>query len=344
MFPGCDPADGFSAYAKLLRMCTARATATLLVLLHLMYPAAGETQTLDTVGTRAQGMGNAFTGVADDASAVYWNPGGLAGGAFFSLVLDGGGAEARPGERAEAGRRAGWLLAVSTPALGLAYYRLGRDAVTPVLTSEGEGVRRDTLVTHHVGATLVQSLTDHIAAGATLKGVRGIAASAVLPTRDRDDALDVSLIGQSSTRFDLDVGIMATGALGRLGLTARHLARPSFAAGGGGDLRLEREVRAGGSVLLLPHWRLASDVDLTRQRGPLGDVREWAIGSEAQVTRRLAARTGIRVNTAGTRGRTPAVSAGASYTIFGGLLLDAQVTGGSDAAFRGWGIAGRMVY
>jgi len=30
-------------------------------------------------GARAAGMGNAFTAVADDAAAVYWNPGGLAG-------------------------------------------------------------------------------------------------------------------------------------------------------------------------------------------------------------------------------------------------------------------------
>lgn len=29
------------------------------------------------VGSRAQGMGEAFTGVADDATALYWNPGGL---------------------------------------------------------------------------------------------------------------------------------------------------------------------------------------------------------------------------------------------------------------------------
>jgi hypothetical protein len=29
------------------------------------------------VGARSQGMGEAFTGVADDATALYWNPGGL---------------------------------------------------------------------------------------------------------------------------------------------------------------------------------------------------------------------------------------------------------------------------
>src|SRR5438094_8616567 len=35
-------------------------------------------QTFDQVGERAQGMGGAFVAVADDASAIYWNPAGLA--------------------------------------------------------------------------------------------------------------------------------------------------------------------------------------------------------------------------------------------------------------------------
>jgi long-chain fatty acid transport protein len=33
---------------------------------------------LNSVGTRALGMGGAFVGLADDASAIYWNPSGLA--------------------------------------------------------------------------------------------------------------------------------------------------------------------------------------------------------------------------------------------------------------------------
>ena len=43
-------------------------------------------EAFECIGTRAQGMGGAFVGVADDASAVYWNPAGLAGGAYFSLA------------------------------------------------------------------------------------------------------------------------------------------------------------------------------------------------------------------------------------------------------------------
>src|SRR3954453_8633499 len=66
-----------------------------------------------TVGVRAAGMGGAFTAIADDASAVYWNPGGLASGAFFGLTLD--------HNMADQGSAS--TIALATPPLGLSYYR-----------------------------------------------------------------------------------------------------------------------------------------------------------------------------------------------------------------------------
>lgn len=305
-------------------------------------------QALETVGTRPQGMGGAFVGVADDASAVYWNPAGLAGGAYLSLVLDGTAAKAVPEEgdgRQEAGDRSAWLLAITTPALGLSYYRLHSAAVAPTDGQEGGTFRLDSMVTHHVGATLVQSITDGLAVGATVKLVRGMAGSTDVPAASAEEALeDWDVMGRTSSRFDLDVGLMFTGSAGRAGVVVRNATEPAFETGSGRELLLERQVRAGGSVLLLQNWRLAADIDLTRQRGALEDVREFAIGTESQVTRRLAARAGVRLNTVGDRGRTPAVSVGASYAVLGSVLLDAQVTAGSDEAFRGWGIGARMLF
>lgn len=301
-------------------------------------------QAAATLGTRAQGMAGAFVGVADDASAVYWNPAGLAGGAYFSLVLDGTSSEATPDGDTRAGSRSGWLLALSMPALGLSYYRLGTESVAPS-GSDPDGFRLDSLVTHHVGATLVQSLTSRLAVGATIKMVRGFAGTAEIRAPEASDALDDwDLMGQHHSRVDVDLGIMATGSMGRIGLVARNLSEPAFDTGQGRELSLERQVRAGGAVILLPKWALAADVDLLRHRAAFGDVREVALGTEAQVTRRFAARGGVRLNTTGDRGRTPAVSVGGSFAVLGGLLVDAQVTAGSDEAFTGWGVAGRVVF
>ena len=314
-----------------------------LLLLLLALPRLAAAQAFQTVGTRAQGMGGAFVGVADDATAVYWNPGGLAAGAYFSLVLDGNTGKAVPAGRS-AGRGGGWLLALTLPAVGLSYYRLEDTVVRPAGDQAGE-FRVNTLVTHHAGITLVQSLADGVAVGATIKLVRGTAAVVAAPAAQAEDLLDGwDALGRTGSRADLDVGIMATGRLGSIGLTVRNLTEPSFETGDDEERALERQARAGVSILLVPSWKLAADVDLTTNDGLLGDLREVALGTEGRLTRRLTARAGLRLNTAGDRGRSPAVSAGGSVVLTGGVFLDAQITGGTDDALRGWGVAGRLVF
>lgn len=291
-------------------------------------------------------MGGAFVGIADDASAVYWNPAGAARGAYFSLLLDGGTADVTPSSGLEAGRRSGWLLALSTPVFGLSYYRLKATTVRPSSPQPLlAGFRIDSLTTHHGGITLVQSLTDAIAVGSTVKVVRGVAASALAPAGSAEALLHGwDLIGRSTTKLDLDVGIMATGTVGSAGVAVRNVTEPAFETGGGTELQMDRQVRAGAAIWLLRTWRLAADADFTTARGPLGDVRQVAVGTESQLTRRIAARGGLRLNTAGDRGRTPAWSAGASYSVLGSFLVDAQGTFGSDDTLRGWGLAGRLVF
>lgn len=310
----------------------------------LALPVQASAQSLDTIGARAQGMGGAFVGVADDASAVYWNPAGLAGGAYFSLVVDGNEAEAIPDGVPNASARSGWLLALSTPALGLSYARLQTTLVRPAIGIP-ESSHVESLLTHYVGFTLVQSIIDQLAVGATVKLVRGIAAAANVPGNDRERLLDnVDLIGHGSTKFDLDIGVMAVASFGRAGLTVRNVTEPSFETGTGDELSSQRQMRAGGSVILLPNWKLAGDVDLLETDGPFGDLREVSLGTEAQVTRRLTARAGTRFNTAGDIGGSPALSVGGSFAVMGSVQIDGQYTGGSDKALHGWGIAGRVVF
>ena len=146
-----------------------------LLVAFVLAPVAVLAQPFEAVGARAQGMA-AFVAVADDASAVYWNPGGLASGAYFSLVLDRTEAETKAAADGRAGGRSSWLLALSAPAIGLSYYRLRTTNVAPTDRLSPTPLSRvESLVTHHAGATLVHSIFNHLAAGATVKVVRGVA-------------------------------------------------------------------------------------------------------------------------------------------------------------------------
>jgi hypothetical protein len=314
-------------------------------------------QTFEAVGTRAAGMGGAFVAVADDASAAYWNPAGFAAGNFFTMVLDRTAVKVdSDGSSEGAASGSGSLVSLGMPALGLSYYRVRATTLTPrTLTTAahsdgrqriGTGqVRLDTLITHHSGATLVQSIVPGLAVGATLKLVRGIATSTVVPDGDRGALLgDASeLTGKSTSRFDADLGVMASRGPVKAGLTVRNVMQPAFStAGESGTLMLRRQVRAGLAVVPVSGWVVAGDLDVTRTPGSGGRMRSLAAGTEGRVGRKAFVRGGLRVNTAGPR--QPVIAAGGSYAVMGSLLLDGQVTGSSDRAQRGWGIAARFVY
>lgn len=304
-------------------------------------------QTFDGPGSRAQGMSGAFVAVADDASAVYWNPGALASGAYFSLLIDRTESESEAPDATRAGDRSAWLLALSTPAVGLSYYRLREARFRPEDRPQNGLIRQelsrlDVLVTHHTGATLVQSVADGVAVGATVKLVRGTAWTGSAHHSEVAGMLnDAEVLGNASTKVDVDAGLQLTGSLARAGLTVRNLLDPEFETPDGERLGLKRQVRAGVAVLLTQEWTAALDYDLTRNRGPFGDVRTLAIGAEGRVARRAVARGGVQFNTAG-GDRAPSASLGASYAVSGALLIDAHFSSGSDGAFRGWGVAGRV--
>ena len=119
-------------------------------------------------------------------------------------------------------------------------------------------------------------------------------------------------LGHSSTRFDLDIGVMAVASFGRLGLTVRNLTAPGFDTGRRPrSCSSRRQARAGrvGSALtgVEAGWRHRSDENRRHFRG----IRELAFGTEGQVIRQLTVRAGLRFNTDGRPAtRTPAYSAG----------------------------------
>jgi len=330
-----------------------------------LLPAGAGAQSFAAAGTRAAGMGGAFVGVADDATAIYWNPAGLAAGSFFSLALDGRVGEAAPDDSAAGGDHSSFFLGLSMPALGLSYYRLKASTVSPPLMllpadeasssrnlSSVAELRLDTLITHHAGATLVQSIVPGVSVGATLKLVRGIAASTGVPVATAGEALDheaAELLGRASNTFDLDVGVMATGGPLKAGLTVRNVREPGFEAPGTGrELVLERQARAGLSYAVSTNWVAAADVDLLRTRDAFGERRDLAAGVEGRLQRRVLVRAGVTFNLLGDDGlddgaRT-AYSVGGSYAATASVFIDGHFTTGTDQAGRHWGLAARFVY
>jgi len=307
-------------------------------------------QPFESVGTRAAGMGGAFVAVADDASAVYWNPAGLAlGGSYFSLVLDGGRTEAVPDDLARAGRHSNTMIALTTLPLGLSYYRLTATRVSaPSTLASAPPTLLEHLTTHHVGVTFVQSVTSMLAVATTVKAVRGTAGTGVFLGGETDDLLDDSdnLPDRGTTRFDADVGVLASFHSIRAGLTVRNIAEPDFRTPAESELELKRQTRAGIGYFGIPGLIVSGDIDIERARGSLGDVRNLAAGAEMRLVPRATVRGGFRFNTLSDEpgGHAPVAAIGASVATFKSLLVDGQVTLGSRFGDRGWGIAARLVY
>ena len=174
-------------------------------------------------------MGGAFVAVADDASAVYWNPAGLVlGGSYFSMVLDNNLSEVEPDDPRTGGRQSASLIAVSSLPVGVSYYRLSSSTLRQ---SAALGTARlERLTTHHAGVTVVQQLGEHVAIGSTLKWVHGYAASGIVPAGDRDDLLDGAgdLPEHSTNKFDMDVGVMALVGKFHAGVTRAQSDRAGF--------------------------------------------------------------------------------------------------------------------
>lgn len=335
--------DRAEPYAKLSGMRIVQCVLAAAVLLAGLGGTA-RAQSFDAVGTRAAGMGGAFVAVADDASAAYWNPAGFASGSIFSLVLDRTTAE-RPGTGIEpAQRQSGWLLAIGAPAAALSYYRLRATEVHPVAGAEGALLQADTLVTHHAGATVVQSIAPGVAVGATLKLVRGsVSYGTAAPERREDLLRDTGATSGERTRFDADLGVMAGVGAFKAGLTLRNATAPSFGGGAGhAPLTLRRQARAGVSVTPLAGWIVAADMDVVGSGGSPGATRRVAAGTEGRLLRRLFVRGGLNAAVSGDR--AAAVSAGASLAATASLLIDVGMTRGSDGAARGWGVSARVGY
>ncbi len=199
-------------------------------------PLVVSAQRFDDVGVRAQGMAGAFVAVANDATATWWNPAGLAHGLSFADLT---------AEIDQYGRRA---VAVGFPSLGVSYYHRNISQIQPSNSTEpGASGRQDlgavgsslpaseSVGVDQMGVTVGQSFGSHLVIGSTLKLERA----------------------KSNTRADLDIGAMASLGVVRLGIVMRDVSEPTF--GSGSDtLVLPRRARAGAAVLAPSQGRLAA--------------------------------------------------------------------------------------
>jgi len=285
-------------------------------------PPEARAQRAEVVGVRAQGMAGAFTAVADDATATWWNAAGLAGGSFFSAVLEYGHLPNLPDANVRG-------VSIAFPALGLSYYRLPISEMRPAAsTGQGAAIRQDQGTLSELGLTVGQSLGNHFVVGSTLK-----------------------VLNAGQTHTGLDLGGMVTFGLARIGLSVRNVTEGTFGAGADA-LTLKRQARAGfalstGSRGVIGTGAVAVDADLTTTVTAAGEQRRVAVGGEIWTTQRvLGFRGGVSRNLVGAE--ETSVSGGASAAVRRGQSLktyvDGHVTSGSDESGLGWGLALRLTF
>jgi hypothetical protein len=333
---------------------------TLLLLLSSASPGIAWAQGLETLGNRAAAL-SAFVAVADDASAVAWNPAGLVGGPIFNITLGLGRSADFPDGRLSQGTRAGdlgsTLIAIGTLPVGLAYYRVSSRTLlgaTPAVlgTPDRETTQAiaRTLVTSHLGATVQQSVGDYLTLGATLKLVRGSVGQGLVSASRWDEGLEEAeaIDGRASTRGDLDVGAMVAAGRLRAGLVVRNMTAPTFGRedGEAEGMTLDRHARIG--VAWGDRWPglsrtvVSVDADLTRVMHSAGERRDVAVGIERWLRgQQVGVRGGLRGSTVGD-GR-PVLSLGGSFAVRAGTFVDGYVARGTRDD-RGWGLAVRLSY
>jgi hypothetical protein len=316
-------------------------------------------QIVEGVGNRALGMGGAFVAVADDSTATWWNPAGLATGPYSDISVGRSIVDLEKTETSSARRdRVSWFSATA-PVVGFSYYRLritdiqgfgttGQPSVNRQGTRTGVSMR--SLAAGQFGLTVVQTILPGVHAGATLKYVRGTMRVATDDgSRSDSDLLDAGEDlegGNARNRFDLDAGVMVAAGPVRLGAVMRNISKPNF----GTDVApfaLPRQTRLGAALDAEqaggPPLMVAIDADVRTYATGTGDRRVVALGAEQWLwTKRIGVRGGARFNTVGAKDR--AATAGGSVAARNGLYLEGYIVRGGSEAERGWGLGARVSF
>ena len=326
---------------------------SLFLIVFLAAPSA-QAQILESVGSRALGMGGAFVAVASDSTASWWNPAALAAGPFVDVAIARAVTEAR-GQLPAMRDRTTWLT-LGTPPFGFSYYRfqvtnIGDSSPTVPGGQDRQGIRAgvplQSLSVNQFGVTLDQSIAGGVHVGTTLKYLRGNLRAGsgdalTTPGALLDEAEGFGG-GTAQGRFDLDVGAIAVAGPIRVGAVGRNLTEPEF----GSVMRLPRQYRVGAAYDAEPAFSVplmvALDADVRPYPTGTGDRRVVALGAEEWfLGQRLGVRAGGRFNTVGAKER--AATAGVSYAVRAGLFVEGHIVRAGAADERGWGVAARVSF
>jgi hypothetical protein len=253
-------------------------------------------------------MGGAFVAVADDASAMYWNPAGLATGSTFDVQVD-------------AGKSRKAFIGAALPVLAFAYYRV-RSAVSTSADRKNDGsgeVRVWTQDTQNAGVSLVQTIAKTWVIASSLRAVSG----------------------GGRTAFDLDLGTMASMGNVRVGLTTRNLRE-------GLDTQRQIRLGAAFVPRSLPTgvlgpFSVSFDADLTTTATVDGDERQMAAGVERWWAQGLlGTRVGLHWNTISAG--EAALAGGLTVKLPHSLFAEGHVTKGQKTRDSDWGLGLRVTF
>jgi hypothetical protein len=310
-----------------------------LLLIGFLTGRASAQTSIEVVGSRALGMGGAFVAVADDPSAVFWNPAGLASGQPAGATIEWvrfrfGNQDATPS--AGPWRRSAKFVSLGTWPIGMSYASVDE---ARLITGADGSLEAQRFSTKQYGATVLQTLVEGLVVGTTLKYVRGTVATGPALEATVNEALDAGAgrDGVSSGAFDLDAGAMFDGRVFRLGWTMRNLRSPSFKGPAGTAIELKRQSRVGLAILPADGLIFAVDLDVTTADLTTGPRRMLAAGAEHVFSPRFAIRGGARWNLEGAH--TTVGSVGASIALKPGTWLDGHFTHGRARGERGFGFA-----
>jgi hypothetical protein len=183
-----------------------------------------------------------------------------------------------------------------------------------------------------------------LAIGVTGKIIQGAAYAGTATIRNGEDLSLTDDLGKAktTTAFGIDVGALyRPSSWLRVGIVAKDINQPSFNAPGGGEFKLTPQVRGGVALNPWETLTLTADVDVTKNRTLVPDVKSQVISVGAEQTilsELLSLRLGAFKNTADANSYiTP--TAGLGVRLF---ALRVDVGGGYDFRERGALVSGTV--